>query len=184
MELTDEEKSLYEIIPEKFIYQHKKNDVSYFSLRDEYPSYYNLNDNGLSTFPEAQGSLGLCWAFAGLSSVETNMLKTGLMNIDNYKNLSERQLDYVSVNSKYITEGYNPYSIATRYYPGSGAFPNTAFVLMATGISPVTTEVFGEYNTERDVKSLNEISLNINKLGVLNSNLIDLYRLNNRVLDY
>ena len=67
MELTDEEKSLYEIIPDKFIYQHKKNDVSYFSLRDEYPSYYNLNDYGLSTFPEAQGSLGLCWAFAGLS---------------------------------------------------------------------------------------------------------------------
>ena len=157
MELSDEEKSLYEVIPEKFIYQHKKNKISYFNLKNNYPNYYNLNDYGLSTFPEAQGSLGICWAFASLSSVETNMLKTGLMNISNYKNLSERQLDYVGVNSKYITEGYNPYSVSMRDYLGSGAFSNTAFVLMATGVSPVTTEKFGEYNTDRDVKSLKEI---------------------------
>ena len=157
MELTEEEKLSYEIVPEKFIYQHKENKVSFFSLRNKYPSYYNLNDLGLSTFPEAQGSLGICWAFASLSSVETNMLKTGLMNINNYKNLSERQLDYVGVSSSYITEGYNPYSVAMRNYPGSGAFPNTAFVLMASGVSPVSTEKFGEYDTNQDVKSLKEI---------------------------
>jgi len=157
MELTEEEKLSYEIIPEKFIYQYKDSKVSYFNLRNNYPTYYNLNDHGLSTFPEAQGSLGICWAFAGLSSVETNMLKTGLITLNNYKNLSERQLDYVGVSSSYITEGYNPYSIFTRTYPGSGAYPNTAFVLMATGVSPVTTEKFGEYNTEQDEKSLKEI---------------------------
>ena len=163
MYLSDEEKSSYEIIPEKFIYQHKKSGISFFNLRNNYPSYYNLNDYGWSTFPEAQGRLGLCWAFSSLSSVETNMLKTGLMNIGNYKNLSERQLDYVGVNSNYITEGYNPYKVAIRDYPGSGAFPNTAFVLMATGISPVTTEKFGEYNTDQDIKSLKEI-FNLNNI--------------------
>ena len=157
MELTEEEKLLYEIIPEKFIYPHKKSQISSFKLRNNYPTYYNLNDEGLSTFPEAQGSLGICWAFAGLSSVETNMLKTGLIDINNYKNLSERQLDYVGVNSSYITEGYNPYSIPTRTYPGTGAYPNTAFVLMSTGVSPVTTEKFGEYNTLQDIKSLKEV---------------------------
>ena len=91
------------------------------------------------------------------------MLKTGLMNINNYKNLSERQLDYVGVSSKYITEGYNPYSVYSRDYPGSGAFSNTAFVLMATGMSPVTTEIFGEYDTSQDTKSLNEI-FNLNNI--------------------
>lgn len=163
MELSDEEKALYQIIPEKFIYQHKNEQISLFRLRNTYPSYYNLNDYGWSTYPEAQGSLGLCWAFAGLSSVETNMLKTGLTNINNYKNLSERQLDYVSVNSKHITEEFNPYSMAIRDYPGSGAYQNTAFVLMATGISPVTTEKFGEYNTIQEIKSLKEI-LNLNNI--------------------
>ena len=157
MELSDEEKSLFEIVPEKFIYQHKKNKISYFNLRNNYPNYYNLNDYGLSTFPEAQGSLGLCWAFASLSSVETNMLKIGLTDINNYKNLSERQLDYALVNSSYISEGYNPYSLSTRYYPGSGAYPNSSFVLMGTGVSPVTVEKFGEYDTSQDVKSLKDV---------------------------
>ena len=41
MELTDEEKLSYEIVPEKFIYQLKENKVSFFSLRNKYPSYYN-----------------------------------------------------------------------------------------------------------------------------------------------
>lgn len=163
MELSNEEKTEYEIIPEKFIYQHKKNNISIFNLRNNYPNYYNLNDYELSTFPESQGSLGLCWAFAGLSSVETNMLKTGFININNYKNLSERQLDYAGVSPNYITEEYNPYKITSRYYPGSGAYPNTAFVLMATGMSPVTTEKFGEYNTKQEIKSLKEI-FNLNNI--------------------
>ena len=159
MELSDEDKNYMEIIPEKFIYRYKNFDtgIKLFSFRNNYPNYYNLNDYGQSTFPDHQRSLGICWAFAGVSSVETYMLKVGLSNISNPIKFSVRQLDYAGVSSNYISEGYNPYAIATRTYPGSGAFSNSAFVLMASGISPVSTDVYGYFDESRDVKSLKEV---------------------------
>ena len=164
MELDYDEQIKYEVIPEKFIYQYKETDtgISLFNLRNNYPNYYNLNDYGWSTFPEHQYGLGLCWAFAGLSSIETYMLKSGMSNIQNPIKFSKRQLDYASANKTSIKEGYNPYSIGNRTL-GRGASSSTTFVLMATGISPVTTDIYGWYNEEKDTKSLNEV-INLNNV--------------------
>ncbi len=159
--LSSEEQKKYEVVPEKMIYQYKKDNeskISLFSANDEtYPEYYNLNDDGYSTPPDYQGSLGICWAFSAASSMESYLLKNGISNIKNPIKFSVRQLDYASVQKEYITEGFNPYQMAERVYPGSGARPNTAFVLMSSGISPVTTEKFADSLSDTGKKKLNEV---------------------------
>ena len=159
--LSLEEQARYEVIPEKFIYQYQKDNsskISLFSAREEnYPEYYNLNDDGYSTPPDYQGSLGICWAFAAASSVETYLLKNGISNSKNPIKMSVRQLDYASVQKEYITEGFNPYQMAERIYPGSAARFNTAFLLMSSGISPVTTDKFTDSITDTGKKSIGEV---------------------------
>ncbi|MGN1029824.1 MAG: Ig-like domain-containing protein [Bacilli bacterium] len=159
MDLSEREKSSYEVIPEQFIYRYKKEDSSFirfFSLKSDYPEYYNLNDDGYSSAPDNQSSLGICWAFAAMSSIESNMLKTGLSSISNPIKFSVRQLDYASVHRNYVQEKFNPYYVYGRTSPGSGGIISTGFTLMETGISPVTTDKYGVFNVDRTTKTLNQ----------------------------
>ena len=159
--LSFEEQARYEVIPEKFIYQYKKDNsskISLFRAREEkYPEYYNLNDDGYSTPPDDQGSLGICWAFATASSIETYLLKNGISNSKNPIKISTRQLDYASVHKDYIIEGFNPYQMAERVYPGSAARFNTPFLLLSYGISPVTVDKFNDSIDDMEKKSINEV---------------------------
>lgn len=159
--LSDDEKSKIDVIPEKFIVSNKKEEKTKFRFlvraNDDYPKYYNLNDLGYSTRPRNQYGLGICWAFAGIASVESNMLINGLTNIEDPITFSERQMDYVGVHKNYIQEGYNPYAIAGRTTPGMGGYTNTAFKLLETGMSPVSMEIFGYFNEDKSVRPMNEI---------------------------
>lgn len=159
--LSDDEKSKIDVIPEKFIVSNKKEEKTKFRFlvrsNDDYPEYYNLNDLGYSTRPRNQYGLGICWAFAGIASVESNMLINGLTNIEDPITFSERQMDYVGVHKNYIQEGYNPYAIAGRTMPGMGGYTNTAFKLLETGMSPVSMEIFGYFNEDKSVRPMNEI---------------------------
>lgn len=159
--LSFEEQARYEVIPEKFIYQYKKDNsskISLFRAREEkYPEYYNLNDDGYSTPPDDQGSLGICWAFATASSIETYLLKNGISNRKNPIKISVRQLDYASVHKDYIIEGFNPYQMVERVYPGSAARFNTPFLLLSYGISPVTVDKFNDSIDDMEKKSINEV---------------------------
>ena len=151
MDLSKEEKASYEVIPEQFIYRYKKlgsHLIGFFNLSGGYPEYYNLNNEGYSDAPDDQSSLGICWAFAAMSSLESNMLKTGISNISNPIKFSVRQLDYVSVRRDYVEEGFNPYYVYGRTMPGSGGRISTAFTLMETGISPVTVDKYGAFNVD------------------------------------
>lgn len=154
---SDYEKGKYEVIPDKFIYKYnKENKINLLSEEVSYPSYYNLNDFGYSTYPDHQGSLGICWAYAAASSMESYLLRNGVSNIDNPIKFSTRQFDYASVHKDNITEGFNPYYVVGRNYIGSGARFNTAFVLMASGISPVRSNIFAD-TTDVSKKSIGEI---------------------------
>lgn len=98
--LTDEEKAEQHYIPEKYIYKYKitrsilpKYDTPNNSIlngansEEILPSYFNLADldgkkyvNGMD---KNQGIfLGLCWSFATIGSVESNMLYKGIKDID------------------------------------------------------------------------------------------------------
>lgn len=158
--LPTEEQQKREIIPEKFVYNYKASNnkkIRLFSTKENYPEKYNLNDYGYSTYPDNQGTLSICWAYATASSVETNLLKRGFSNISNPIKISIRQFDYASIHSDYIKEKYNPYQMLGRVYPGSGGIPNTGFILMSSGISPVTSDKFFDSSSDISAKSLQEV---------------------------
>lgn len=160
--LSDEEKNKYEVIPEEYIYQYKrKNDLltSIFSKKnkDKYPEYYNLLDYGYTTEPDNQGSLGICWAFAAANAMESYLLRIGMSDISNPVKFSTRQMDYASVDKDSVKEGFNPYYMFGRNYIGSAAKFNTGFVLMSSGISPVTIDKFGDSIVDTSMKSISEV---------------------------
>lgn len=54
------------------------------------PSYYNLYDNDLVTSVKNQGQEGLCWAYAGMSAVESNLIMKNIASSS--LNLSEKYM--------------------------------------------------------------------------------------------
>ena len=113
LKLSDEEKEAIGVIPRKYkvpldmIYEDTeevKEDASLFNLfgvfaktklkstyADELPSSYNLKDH-INIKVENQEKFGLCWAFASIKSLETNLsLKEGV----DY-DFSEMHLGYIA----------------------------------------------------------------------------------------
>ena len=83
-QLSDEEKNTYEVIPEKFLTPITTiySDKLYTNLSDNYiPSSYDLRDH-ISVQVEDQGPLGICYAYATLTSVETNISLTHKKLVD------------------------------------------------------------------------------------------------------
>lgn len=89
--LCDEDKAHYEAVPEQYIYEfiskNSSNFGSFRALGDSLPEKFNLADIDGKIYSndinKDQSSLGLCWAFAGLGSLETNLLYKGVNDIDN-----------------------------------------------------------------------------------------------------
>lgn len=90
--LDEEEKLKYHVIPEEYIYEFesKKNNTKFNNIKvyesDILPSKYNLTNvvgkNYVNTINENQSSLGLCWAFASLGAVESNILLHGVEGLE------------------------------------------------------------------------------------------------------
>lgn len=90
-ELSEEEKSLYLAIPNKYIYDYvntNKNNLRNIKtvFNDNIPTEFSLasldNKNYVNTIKKDQKSLGLCWAFSALGSMESNMLLRGVQSLD------------------------------------------------------------------------------------------------------
>ena len=157
LNLPKEERDNFEVIPQTYTYDYAiiKNAAS------SYPSSYRLTDLTIKD----QSTLGICWAFATISSVETNILKTGLSS--NKVTFAERQLDYAMANA--LTEVNNPYSMAEitnnveSYYElkphdlGKGSNFVEAYMYLDMGISPVKEEIWGEYDTSSKKRPINEV---------------------------
>jgi len=160
--LPDEEKSKWEVIPQKlivdYIYEPEKPKL-YETIINKYnllapkvetlPSKYNLKDDGYVSPIKNQGSLGLCWAFATVGAVESNALKT----LGKSLIFSERQIDYaVSNPATSITEGYNPYGNSDQVLGNGGGWFYLAADVFRSGISPVFTSTWGSYSTSTTKK--------------------------------
>lgn len=184
---SSEEKEKYNIIPDRLtrLYHKKNTNDGFFSKMfaksENYPEYYNLADENLVTAPRNQGGTGLCWAFAALSSVESNLIKKGIATYNNPIIFSERQLDYATGPGSYLNVGYNPYHEPARESLGTGAFANSAYKVFAAGVSPVTSNTFGAFNEDitsikniGDVLSVDNVEYSVdsfNYIGTVNQSL-------------
>lgn len=162
---TEEERLKYNRIPDVYLEDEDVVDLqsSYDQINTVYgattsDSYYNLKDHNLTLPTRNQGASGLCWAFASLSSVEGQMLKSGMHSYNSPIRMSPRQLDYASTVAANITEGISPYASSYRtslFY--SGAYTTTPFSLMEAGVSPVVEDGnLWSWNSNTNKRSLNE----------------------------
>ncbi len=145
MKLSEEEKSKLEVVPTKYIVDFiPSKKISLFSLPEALPTTFNLKDvDGVNYYgnQKNQGSLGLCWAFAGVATMETNARLTGLGEL----NFSENQIDYVTSSKAYFEENYTPYGSGI---PGNGGnFYNDVTSTINRGVSPQLESVWGPYTT-------------------------------------
>ena len=106
-------------------------------MADNFGSYYNLYDKGRATSVKDQGSEGLCWAHAGMSAVESNLVTQHKEDLS--VDLSEKHMAwftngvgpadttdplYGDINKEYKTEAYdtggNIYRFTATLARGSG----------------------------------------------------------------
>lgn len=117
VELTDEEKEKVEVIPRKTIVDYEelenikedqKEDLGEDVNYEELPQKFDLRDS-INIEIEDQDTRGLCWDFAALTSLETNLaLKKG------------REYDFSEIHVDYITSAWLSNASCERQRPGSG----------------------------------------------------------------
>ncbi len=143
--LSEEEKEIFDVPPyceESFIKDNSKfevkasdkyrglfsrfiEDLDSASARD---SRYNAVEEGLVTPAKDQYGTNSCWAFSGISLVETSALKEGLGTID----LSERHIEYSMTRNAFtdgtkddglnrqLDAGGNPYFTSSYFFRHDG----------------------------------------------------------------
>ena len=163
LKLSDEEKSKLQVtpIPGNYVRSTKptKNPITAMAMvgASTDPSF-NLN----SIIPENivvkdQKSLDICWAFASLASLETNLAISDVENDLEKKNydFSERHMDYGSVRT-FANNAINPYGVTRT--PGSSASWLNALSYLTNGMGAVAENdwPFDESVATEDISKLNK----------------------------
>ena len=162
---SPEKKAEYDLIPD--MYLEDQETLELVNIYDKTDKEYEASvtdssftlKTGNKTLPNRnQSGSGLCWAFASLSTVESAMLKKGYHTYSNPTRLSVRQMDYATVHESYINEEYNPYkeSNRTEIYT-TGGYTSAPYGLLESGVSPVTEDVFGAWNSSTAKKDLDDV---------------------------
>ncbi|MBR3152161.1 MAG: InlB B-repeat-containing protein, partial [Clostridia bacterium] len=148
LELSDEEKektimpSPYEIQYNNSLTKKVYNAVKASTLE----SYYSLKDTGEVTPVRDQKSLGICWSFASIASLESNLLKKNNVN----KDLSEIHMLYGTSNqlTPNNTKGYNiNANTGGNYYLAESYFTNGLGAVNEASM-PFTTSLPQKSNSE------------------------------------
>ena len=157
LNMSASEKAELEVIPQIYSFDY----VATNSVNEEFDSYYKLEN----LIVKNQLNLGACWSFATISSIETNILQTGLSDTPVY--LAERQMDYAM--SDNLKETTNPYALSilkknlntlynlNDHILGSGASFADLYLYLNMGISPVKEEIWGGYDNSLQSRSISEV---------------------------
>ncbi len=188
-QLNEKQKENVTIVPSQYSNYYKynksllntlKKKFSIFSLGAANASSYDLSNVSGKSYISAtkdQGNLGICWAMAATSAIESYALKNNMGSL----NFSERQLDYAL--SYNYGDYANPYE---NFYWGfheiGEGISDLRFVEAAYfhGVSPVLESKFGDFNESVALKTLNEVfdseQLDYDVTGTIDFPSIDYYR--------
>ena len=169
LNMNDEDKDKVSYIPAVTVVDFvPTNDVQGAELED-----YDLRDYNLVTPNRNQGGLGLCWAFAAASTLETRIMKetNTTYNADTTQLISERQLDYAT-----SIDGIKDYdSEYVKYVPrvvGSGGNFYISTIALANGVSVVDYDWATYDDRDKEPKELEKVLSHSNSLyevtGTLN----------------
>ncbi|MBR2587708.1 MAG: hypothetical protein IKD77_00680 [Bacilli bacterium] len=155
MKLSEEDKAntnapqmyIYNYIPEEDMYDDYSSLPSSFNLRDEYPTVlYN------------QGSEGLCWAYATVEMLESNLKITKGIDVQ----FSVDQLDLLTMSDKYYKYKYNPYSLERRRGEGLSFGDSYEYenLIMSSGVMPVEKNKFpvDKYDDSIDYYNIDDVA--------------------------
>jgi C1A family cysteine protease len=137
-----------------------RNRKDSFSLESMSASYtdktYNLN-NDAKVKVKNQGTTNECWAFAAISSLETNVsLTEQLKEAITY---SPRHMDYAT--SRTFADGENTIGFGREL--GEGGIPNVAFAYLSNGTGAVLESDMPFENNENKI-SLSEIEKTVSRV--------------------
>lgn len=146
--MSPDNKRKQEIIPEVFTWDNIDNS----KIVKATPSAYSLVSNNYSTKIKNQSTLGICWAFATYSAIESNILITGLSKTE--VNFAERQIDYAMADN--LIEIKNPYALE-GYSLGTGSNFTESSSYLNMGIAPVEESIWGEFDNYYSDRSLSDV---------------------------
>ena len=154
MKLSDEERAEYGREPQMYIYNYiSKEETDYSNL----PSTYNLRDEHPTTLYN-QGNEGLCWAYATVEVLESNLKTT--RDID--AQFSIDQIDMLTMDSNYYEGKYNPYSLGRTRSSGLLFGSELSFNnrIMTSGVMPILQEKFdiNKFDNNVDYFNINDVA--------------------------
>ena len=149
---------------------------------------YNAYEEGYITSIKNQYSLGTCWSFSAISSVESNALKNGLEAYDFseahmiYSLISGAYSDEAGKVGKYKTQNMNGGQVnyaSTYYFNGVGQLLEEEMEYPRT-YTPIT---INDYIEGRDIISIKKFEINnTNDYGKCSD--IEIETIKNKLLDY
>ena len=150
--LNENEKADVDVIPETLITDYVVQNKEYGATPSSF-DLRNVNGKNFISPLKNQGSLGICWAFAGAEQAESYLM---VKNNTSYNSSSEifspRQLDYAT-----STDGINYYENENGYRAlGDGGNFYISSVAMSNGISLIPESKM-PYNYSMEPKELYEV---------------------------
>ncbi len=153
MKLDEEERANIKE-PQIYIYNYiPDEDADYSNL----PNKYNLRDE-YPTVLYDQGAEGLCWAYATVEMLESNLKVTKGIDIQ----FSVDQLDLLTRSEKYYKNKYNPYSL--NRYGSEGLYFGNSYeyenLILSSGVVPVEKNKFtiDKYDTNVDYYNIWDVA--------------------------
>ena len=159
MNLSDEEKSKYEVIPDKYIYPCSvimkdekiyRTNSAYLMTRSVLPAKYNMADE-IYIKADNQMDANLCWTFTSLNTLETYLAKQNKGNFD----FSEVHLDYLTSKDVY---GFSTTNNGTTIERNQGSGGNIViyYKYAKQGLGPIYEDLLDNSmlgKSQQEVKS-------------------------------
>lgn len=122
-----------------------------YRMKDALPSSYSMAGKGELPAVRNQGQWGTCWAHAAIASVETNMVKKGLIDVSD-ADYSERHLSYFAHRrNEALGDGEDSFSDDYGWYGGGNYYQALAVLSNWNGAADEKDYPYASYGNMDDL---------------------------------